>query len=231
MMQVQGVARAQHDSFPYSGMRVLGTFHICCGAAIFAFGVLDLVITMTSYDTDKLKYGDDYDRIVSFTVASSPVWCGMWKIVFMVLSILCAALFGPACAVLNGLIAILRHSLDSKDYQWLLALLICFLSVDLQQYRYRSRSQWTTTRVQSPCVHSTYDQTVHVLVNTNKADSKPFQDHAFNPDNPSSTRIPNTCSSKQTNIACRQRKIAMPRMHTPLLLGAPRLKTIATKLV
>ncbi|KAK3737134.1 hypothetical protein RRG08_016440 [Elysia crispata] len=202
MMQVQGVARAQHDTFPYSGMRVLGAFHICLGGAIFVLGVLDLVITMTSYDEDKTKYGDQYDSIVSLTVASSPIWCGMWfsvtgaigtcisreraytlqffKIVFMVLSILCAALFGPACAFLNGFIAITRHSLDSGDYQWLLTLLICFLSVVEVAMATASAS------VTCCCAHVKGTQ-VHVLVNTNNAGKRADQDPACHLDNPDGT--------------------------------------------
>lgn len=196
MMQVQGVARAQHDTFPYSGMRVLGTFHVCCGATIFFLGVLDLAITMSSYEKDKIKYGEDYDIIVSLTVASSPLWCGMWfavtgaigtcitreraytlhffKIVFLTLAILCAALFGPACMVLNGMIAFLRQNLFPKDYQWLLSLLIAFLTIVEIAMAIASAS------VACCCAHVRGTQ-VHVLVNTNKAD-KQSQDPGNNSD-------------------------------------------------
>ncbi|CAG5136556.1 unnamed protein product [Candidula unifasciata] len=134
-----------------SGMRVLGAVQINIGILVFVLGVVDLILTMTSYDRDLKSYGWHYHTVVTLTTLSSPLWSGLWfsitgalaacfsygrpttvlysKMALVVTSLLCCALFGPACAVINGFISYTRHNLAKGDYQWLISLIVCFLAV------------------------------------------------------------------------------------------------------
>jgi len=149
-MEIQGVATNRNDVFPYSGIRILGIMQLILGMVVFLLGVLDLALTITSHDDMVALYGDEYDSIVTMTVASSPLWCGLWfgitgslgtcisrqrahslhflKMAFLVLNMLCACLFAPVCGVLAGLITVSRHTLDPTNLQWLLSLLITFMA-------------------------------------------------------------------------------------------------------
>ncbi|CAL1529788.1 unnamed protein product [Lymnaea stagnalis] len=150
-LELQGFSAEKNDTFPYSGMRIMGAIQINTGIIVFVLGMVDLVMTLTSYDADVQKYGEPYERIVSLTLASSPLWCGIWfsitgglgacitrhkaqslqflKIAFLILNIICCALFGPVCTFINGYLSYSRHTLDNCKLQWLVTLIICFLGV------------------------------------------------------------------------------------------------------
>lgn len=150
-LELQGFSAEKSDTFPYSGMRIMGAIQINTGIIVFVLGMVDLVMTLTSYDDDVKKYGEPYERIVSLTLASSPLWCGIWfsitggmgacitrqkaqslqflKIAFLILNILCCALFAPVCTFINGYLSYSRHTLDNCKLQWIVTLIICFLGV------------------------------------------------------------------------------------------------------
>ncbi|KAI8795813.1 hypothetical protein BgiBS90_003580 [Biomphalaria glabrata] len=139
------------DSFPYSGMRIMGAIQISTGVLAFILGIVDLIMTLSSYDADTKKYGDKYDKVASMTLACSPLWCGIWfavtggmgacitrhksqslhflKIAFLILNLLCCAVFGPACIFINGFISYTRRTEFNCDFQWIITLVIAFLGV------------------------------------------------------------------------------------------------------
>ncbi|XP_059145016.1 uncharacterized protein LOC131932166 [Physella acuta] len=150
-LELQRITTNRPDSFPYGGMRIMGALQINTGIIVFALGMADIILTMTSYDSDVTSYGSKYEAVVSLTLVSSPLWCGIWfaiagalgtcitrqrahslqllKIAFLVINILCSAVFGPVCMFINGYISYTRHSIDSCRLQWLVTLFICFLGV------------------------------------------------------------------------------------------------------
>jgi hypothetical protein len=78
-LELRGIStNSKPDSFPYSGMRAMGAIQISTGVLVFALGLVDLIMTLSSYDTDTRKYGDSYDKVASMTLACSPLWCGIW---------------------------------------------------------------------------------------------------------------------------------------------------------
>ncbi|KAH9514196.1 hypothetical protein Btru_030511 [Bulinus truncatus] len=78
-LELKGIStNNKPDSFPYSGIRIMGATQISSGVMAFALGLVDLVMTLTSYDADTKKFGDSYDKVVSLTLACSPLWCGIW---------------------------------------------------------------------------------------------------------------------------------------------------------
>ncbi|XP_071095534.1 uncharacterized protein [Haliotis cracherodii] len=156
-MEVQGIERKQADQFPYSGIRVLGAVQTGIGVSCALLGGLDLALTLTTRDAERQTASAVasslmvYDTLVTLTVAACPLWCGMWFIIagaigtcvsrvrahsllffrntFLTLSVLCAALFGPACFGVTCFEAVLRHGLYADDYRWLIPLLVAFLSL------------------------------------------------------------------------------------------------------
>ncbi|KAK7491037.1 hypothetical protein BaRGS_00017733 [Batillaria attramentaria] len=155
-MEIQGVNTTRNDLFPFSALRVLGSLQIAIGTVCIGLGILDLTLLLMNYDESLLKYSAQpdlqkaFDTLVSLTVASAPIWCGTWyvvtgslgtcvsrershslkfmKITFLVLSVLCAAFFAPACGVMSCIIAVIHHTLDYGDVIWLVPTAVAFLS-------------------------------------------------------------------------------------------------------
>ncbi|XP_046555866.1 uncharacterized protein LOC124265118 [Haliotis rubra] len=137
-MEVQGIERKQADKFPYSGIRVLGAVQTGIGVSCALLGGLDLALTLTSRDAERQTASavaaslTVYETLVALTIAACPLWCGMWFIIagaigtcvsrvrahsllffrntFLTLSVLCAALFGPACLAVTCIEAVLVSS-------------------------------------------------------------------------------------------------------------------------
>ncbi|CAC5395959.1 unnamed protein product [Mytilus coruscus] len=151
--QFEGFEIDSLEKFPFSGIKVIGAIHVGLSVTCMILGVIN-VVTFVVMDesptfTDKaLK--EKQELAMQITISSTPMWCGIWfcmcgtmalnisrqkkssiycfKMSFLILSILCSALFGPACACVNAYEALLRHGLYSTDYKWLVPLLIAFFA-------------------------------------------------------------------------------------------------------
>ncbi|XP_076092283.1 uncharacterized protein LOC143063788 [Mytilus galloprovincialis] len=151
--QFEGFDVDSLEKFPFSGIKVIGAIHVGLGVTCMILGVVNIVTYVVMDEsptyTDK-DLNDKQELAMQITVSSTPMWCGIWfcmcgtmalnisrqkkssvycfKMSFLILSILCSALFGPACACVNAYEALLRHGLNSSDYKWLVPLLIAFFA-------------------------------------------------------------------------------------------------------
>ncbi|VDI69850.1 Hypothetical predicted protein [Mytilus galloprovincialis] len=129
--QFEGFDIDSLKKFPFSGIKVIGAIHVGLGVTCMILGVVNIVTYVVMDEsptyTDK-DLNDKQELAMQITVSSTPMWCGIWKMSFLILSILCSTLFGPACACVNAYEALLRHGLYSSDYKWLVPLLIAFFA-------------------------------------------------------------------------------------------------------
>lgn len=133
------------ENFPLSSLRLLGSLQMGLGVVCLLLGVVDLFLFL--YVS---RYNDG--TLSALTVASLPVWFGLWFIVtgsvgcclslqqktsliyfkriFMVLSILCCALFGPVLCGIEIYIVVLRTETATSAHEWLLPLVITFFGLN-----------------------------------------------------------------------------------------------------
>ncbi|XP_061169967.1 uncharacterized protein LOC133179191 [Saccostrea echinata] len=145
--EIDGVETTDIENFPYSAIKALGAVQIGLGVTCLVLGLLDIFLYLF-LDDESVLAGDT--TLTTLTIASSPIWCGLWfsvagcmaacmnkrnksnlnyfKMTFLVLSILCSALFAPVCCILNIVMAILRHELEPDSYRWMVPILIAFFS-------------------------------------------------------------------------------------------------------
>ncbi|XP_062608719.1 uncharacterized protein LOC134270510 [Saccostrea cucullata] len=145
--EIDGVETTDIENFPYSAIKALGAVQIGLGVTCLVLGLLDIFLYLF-LDDELVMAGDT--TLMTLTITSSPIWCGLWfsvagcmaacmnkrnksnlnyfKMTFLVLSILCSALFAPVCCILNIVMAILRHELEPDSYRWMVPILIAFFS-------------------------------------------------------------------------------------------------------
>ncbi|XP_076457562.1 uncharacterized protein LOC143291548 [Babylonia areolata] len=156
-MEIRGVNSTRNDLFPFSALRLLGGLQIFLGVCCVTLGAVDVTMMTLYYDAQASQYAVTpeekarFELLVTLTVTSAPVWCGTWflvtgslgtcvsrnkahslkflKIAFLVLSVLCSAIFAPTSIVLSSIIAITRHTIDPGNLIWLVSTLSAFLSV------------------------------------------------------------------------------------------------------
>ncbi|KAK3107299.1 hypothetical protein FSP39_011394 [Pinctada imbricata] len=96
--EVEGVETTDIENFPYSALKTLGGIHLGLGITCVVLGLIDAILYLFVDDSDLMSSNT---TLMTMTISSTPIWCGLWKLTFLVLSILCAALFAPLCCVMN----------------------------------------------------------------------------------------------------------------------------------
>eukprot|EP00105_Crassostrea_gigas_P004552 XP_011417792.1 PREDICTED: uncharacterized protein LOC105321234 isoform X1 [Crassostrea gigas] len=146
--EIDGVETTDIENFPYSAIKALGAVQIGLGVTCLVLGLLDVFLYLFMDDDQLATAGDS--TLMTLTIASSPIWCGLWfgvtgcmaacmnkrnksnlyyfKMTFLVLSILCSALFAPVCFIINIAMAILRHELEPTSYRWMVPILVAFFA-------------------------------------------------------------------------------------------------------
>ncbi|KAL4228931.1 hypothetical protein ACF0H5_011971 [Mactra antiquata] len=144
MAEIDGLDSSKVKHFPFSSFKLLGALQIGLGVVCVLLGVVDLFLFLyasTHYDDDTLK---------ALTIASIPVWCGLWfivagamgscmslqqkttlsyfKMTFLVLSVLCSVLFGPALVTVEAVICVMRTEDSEAAFEWLIPLIIAFVA-------------------------------------------------------------------------------------------------------
>ncbi|XP_045208390.2 uncharacterized protein LOC123560208 isoform X2 [Mercenaria mercenaria] len=143
---IDGLDSSKVKNFPFSSFKLLGALQIGIGVLCILLGIVDLFLflyTSSHYENDTLK---------ALTIACVPVWCGLWfivagsmgscmslqqkttltyfKMTFLVLSVLCCILFGPALFGVEVYIVFLRTDGSISAHEWLIPLLIAFFTLN-----------------------------------------------------------------------------------------------------
>ncbi|KAL3886881.1 hypothetical protein ACJMK2_026842 [Sinanodonta woodiana] len=149
--EVEGVETSNLGNFPFSAFKMLGSFQIGAGVICIVLGIIDLCLYLLLQAANSNSIDTSVkETITSLTIISTPVWCGLWfvvcgstgtcmsskqrqtlsyfKLSFLILSILCAVMFGPACCAIEVVIAVLRAENVPNTYQWCLPILISFFA-------------------------------------------------------------------------------------------------------
>lgn len=146
--EIDGVETTDIENFPYSAIKALGAVQIGLGVTCLVLGLLDVFLYLFMDDDQLATAGDS--TLMTLTIASSPIWCGLWfsvtgcmaacmnkrnksnlnyfKMTFLALSILCSALFAPVCCIINIAMAVLRHELEPTSYRWMVPILVAFFA-------------------------------------------------------------------------------------------------------
>lgn len=144
--EIDGLDSSKVKNFPFSSFKLLGALQIGIGVICILLGVVDLFLflyTSGHYEDDTLK---------ALSIACVPVWCGLWfivagsmgscmslqqkttltyfKMTFLVLSVLCCILFGPALFAVEVYIVVLRTDGSVSAHEWLLPLMIAFFTIN-----------------------------------------------------------------------------------------------------
>ncbi|OWF35015.1 uncharacterized protein LOC110443460 [Mizuhopecten yessoensis] len=127
--------------------------------------------------------------LMSLTISSAPIWCGLWfcvagamaacmsqrnkstlnyfKLTFLVLSIMNAAIFGPVCMTITTVVSVMRHTMEAETYRWLIPILTAFFSFNEIAFAIMSASICC-------CCSPLRTNRVKVLLATQREDSKLF---------------------------------------------------------
>lgn len=73
--EVEGVETTDIENFPYSAIKALGAVQIGLGATCLVLGLLDIILYLFLDDENSMT-GDT--TLMTLTIASSPIWCGLW---------------------------------------------------------------------------------------------------------------------------------------------------------
>ncbi|WAR06645.1 hypothetical protein MAR_022014 [Mya arenaria] len=114
--EIEGIDSSKMRQFPFSSFKLLGGLQIGVGIVCLLLGLVDLFVFL---------YVSEYDSetLTALTIACTPVWCGLWKMTFMILSVMCALLFAPA------LFGIERKEGDwTTSAEWLIPMVIAFFA-------------------------------------------------------------------------------------------------------
>lgn len=72
------------EDFPISGLKVVGAVQIGLGALCITLGLVDILLYVFE-DQDTLFASpatpterEDRSTLVSLTISSAPIWCGLW---------------------------------------------------------------------------------------------------------------------------------------------------------
>ncbi|VDI76429.1 Hypothetical predicted protein [Mytilus galloprovincialis] len=132
MREVEGVEVKKLENFPFSAMKVLGGIQIGLGIACMFLGIVDLIMFVIIGESELLTVQvalEANKTAKQLTISSTGLWCGLWKIGFMVLSIVCGSLFGPVCLFVNAYAAIIREKLFTTNLNWMVPLLVAFFAL------------------------------------------------------------------------------------------------------
>lgn len=145
MGEIEGFDSSKMRNFPFSSFKLLGGMQIGIGGTCLLLGIVDLFLFLylSEYDDETLS---------ALTIASVPIWCGLWFIVtgamgscmslqqkitlsyfrmtFIVLSVLCALLFAPVMFGIEVYIVVLRSDGAKSAYEWLIPLVIAFFALN-----------------------------------------------------------------------------------------------------
>lgn len=74
--EIEGVETSDIKNFPYSAIKALGAVQIGLGVMCLVLGLLDLFLYIFKDDDQLATAGDS--TLMTLTIASSPIWCGLW---------------------------------------------------------------------------------------------------------------------------------------------------------
>ncbi|XP_060067970.1 uncharacterized protein LOC132548162 [Ylistrum balloti] len=198
VMEVEGVDTSKIEDFPLSGLKVVGAVQIGLGAICITLGLVDILMYVfedqeTLFATSATPISSELQEarstLMSLTISSAPIWCGLWfcvagamaacmsqrnkstlnyfKLTFLVLSIMNAAIFGPVCMTITTVVSVMRHSMDAETYRWLIPILTAFFSFNEIAFAIVSASICC-------CCSPLRTNRVKVLLATQREDSKLF---------------------------------------------------------
>ncbi|XP_052230695.1 uncharacterized protein LOC127844477 isoform X2 [Dreissena polymorpha] len=144
--EIEGIDSSKMGHFPFSSFKLLGGLQIGIGAVCLILGIVDLLVFLyvSHFDNETLS---------ALTIASVPIWCGLWfivagsmggcmsleqkttlsyfKMTFMILSVLCALLFGPALFAIEVYMVVLRKEGNTiSAAEWLIPMVIAFFALN-----------------------------------------------------------------------------------------------------
>lgn len=74
--EIEGVETTDIENFPYSAIKALGAVQIGLGVTCLVLGLLDVFLYLFMDDDQLATAGDS--TLMTLTIASSPIWCGLW---------------------------------------------------------------------------------------------------------------------------------------------------------
>uniref|UniRef100_K1QY00 Uncharacterized protein n=1 Tax=Magallana gigas TaxID=29159 RepID=K1QY00_MAGGI len=81
--EIDGVETTDIENFPYSAIKALGAVQIGLGVTCLVLGLLDVFLYLFMDDDQLATAGDS--TLMTLTIASSPIWCGLWWFPFQLL--------------------------------------------------------------------------------------------------------------------------------------------------
>lgn len=90
VLEVEGVETSKLENFPLSGFKIVGAVQIGFGAASMLLGLVDVLMFVFQEEDDfplptpaaGATISPDLESaknsLVSLTICSAPIWCGLW---------------------------------------------------------------------------------------------------------------------------------------------------------